>query len=153
MAERTGVKARGVAPKQNSQRRRRNKPKSHGEATPAITEAAAFRPELGIDHPTPQIRSLWDALQVSAEARFYSDADWHRVRIELTYGDALMRQLSAGEKVSAQAWTAFQNSLTELLVSPASKRRAGIDVRPPSVDPREASADAAILSLAAKLQA
>jgi hypothetical protein len=117
-----------------------------------MTPAAAFRPELGIDDPTPQISDLWSALQVSAEARFYSDADWHRVRIELAFGDGLMRRLLDGEPVSATRWQQFQNALTELLISPAAKRRAGIETQP-VVDPQESQADAKILELAAKLQA
>jgi hypothetical protein len=117
-----------------------------------LTPAAAFRPELGIDSPTPQIGDLWNVLQMSAEAKFYSDADWHRARIELAYGDALLRQIAAGTKINAQAWTAFQNALTELLVSPAAKRRAGIETQP-VVDPQGTAADAKIIELAAKLAA
>lgn len=143
-------KARGPAPQRNSQRRRRNKPASYGAAEPVMTPAAAFRPELGIVDPTPQIRDLWNALQISAEAKFYSDADWHRVRIELAFGDQLVARLRAGEQVSAQKWQQFQNALTELLVSPAAKRRAGIETQPP-VDPQGQQADAKILELAAKL--
>lgn len=152
MAGKTGQKAGGPPPQRNSQRRRRNKPKSYGAADPVLTPAAAFRPELGIADPTPQIRDLWNALQVSAEAKFYSDADWHRVRIELAYGDALLRQIAGGTKINAQAWTAFQNALTELLVSPAAKRRAGIETQPVVADAAAASADAKIIQIAAALK-
>jgi hypothetical protein len=146
------TKPRGPAPQRDSQRRRRNKPVSYGAAEPVMTPAAAFRPELGIDDPTPQIRDLWNALQVSAESRFYSDADWHRVRIELAFGDQLVARLRAGEQVSAQKWQQFQNALTELLVSPAAKRRAGIETQP-QVDPQGVVADAKILELAERLKA
>lgn len=147
------TKPRGPAPQRDSQRRRRNKPASYGAAEPVITPAAAFRPELGIADPAPQIQSLWDALQVSAEAKFYSDADWHRVRIELVYGNDLLRRLADPKRsVSAPAWTAFQNALTELLVSPAAKRRAGIETQPPA-DPQGDAADAKILELAERLKA
>jgi hypothetical protein len=142
----------GPPPQRNSQRRRANKPKSHGAAEPVMTEAAAFRPELGIESPTPQIQGLWDALQISAESRFYSDADWHRVRIELAFGDGLVRRLLDGEPVSATRWQQFQNALTELLVSPAAKRRAGIETRP-VVDAQGDAAEAKIFELAAKLKA
>jgi hypothetical protein len=145
-------KARGPAPQRDSQRRRRNKPVSYGAAEPVMTEAAAFRPELGIVDPTPQIQELWDALQGSAEARFYSDADWHRVRIELAFGDRLVATLLDGGNVSGTKWQHFQNALTELLISPAAKRRAGIETRPP-VDLQGDAAEAKIFELAERLKA
>lgn len=142
----------GRVPQRNSQRRRRNKPASYGAAEPTITAAAAFRPELGIDSPTPQILDLWNSLQVSAEAKFYSDADWHRVRIELAFGDQLVARLRAGEPVSATRWQQFQSALTELLISPAAKRRAGIETQP-VVDAKESQVDAAIVALSEQLAA
>lgn len=148
MAERTGKGPRGVAPKRDSQRRRRNKPASYGAADPTTGRSAAARPGLGIVDPEPMIQDLWDALQTSAESRFYSEADWQRVRMELAYGNGLL----GGEKIAAQAWKTFQDALTELLVSPAAKRRAGIELKPPK-DEHEAQADAKILDIASKLQA
>jgi hypothetical protein len=145
-------KPRGPAPQRDSQRRRRNKPTSYGAAEPVMTEAAAFRPELGITDPQPQIADLWNALQRSAEAKFYSDADWHRARVELVYGNELLRRIVHEGRVSGQAWATFQNALTELLISPAAKRRAGIETRP-VVDAQVDAADAKILDLVEKLKA
>lgn len=166
--ERTGAKAKGVAPKSNSTRRRRNKPKSHGDAEPAEAAAAKKPPRrLGLANPDPMISDLWDAVQDSAEAKFYSDADWHRVRLELRYGNHVLRELQVGyaagfdkqgevivgNKINSAAWTAFQNALTELLISPASKRRAGIDVKPPvGKSAEEQSTDAKIIQIAAALK-
>lgn len=168
MTERTGKKARGVPAKRVSARRRRNKPKSYGDAEPTTGVAAAgdARPPLGIENPFPEIQGLWDAIQDSAEARFYSDADWQRVRLELRYGNYVLRELAVGyavgcdedgqvvvgNKINAQAWQKFQDALTELLVSPAAKRRAGIELRPAS-DADAVAADAKVLELASKLQA
>ena len=69
---------------------------------------------------------LWAALDSSVEGRFYSAADWQRARWELWYANAVM---AAGQVPSANQWTAVQRGLDELLVSPAVKRRAGIELR------------------------
>jgi hypothetical protein len=143
---------RGPAPQPNSQRRRRNKPVSHGAANPVEGKAAAKRPELGIESPTQLIQDLWDSLQGSVEAKFYSASDWHRVRAELTHGNGLLRSIANGDPVSAQSWKAFQDALTELLVSPAAKRRAGIELKPPT-DPDEDEAEATVTELRAKIRA
>ena len=118
----------GPAPKRDSQRRRYNKPASYGAAVPT-TALAAPRVErvLGIADPHPMVQDLWDAVQHSAEARFYSDADWQRLRAELWYGNNLM---ASGRMPSGHSWSAFQSGLNELLLSPAVKRRAGIEVKP-----------------------
>ena len=72
---------------------------------------------------------MWDTVQQSCEAAFYSEADWQRLRLELWFANTTM----ASGRPSAQAWDAIQHALSELLISPAVKRRAGIEVRP-SVD-------------------
>ena len=65
------------APKPPSKRRRRNTPASYGAAEPTTAPAAAAGDrELGIDNPHPLVTSMWDAVQNSCEARFYSEADW-----------------------------------------------------------------------------
>ena len=121
----------GVPPKPASKRRRRNVPKSYGDAEPTTAPAAdPTTRELGIDDPHPLAADLWDAMQTSCEARFYSEADWQRLRFELWYANGLMRD---GAR-SPTAWAAVQHGLTELLVSPAVKRRAGIEMRPAGVD-------------------
>lgn len=134
-------KPRGPAPKPESQRRRRNKPESQGEADVVPGVAAAGRPdELGFE-AHPMVEALWDALGDSVEGKFYSAADWQRVRMELWFGQQL---LSSGKTPGAQAWSVFQAGLAELLVSPADKRRAGIEMKPPVVDP---DAEAAVAQL------
>src|SRR5213596_2764726 len=167
MPERTGKKPRGVVPKRDSQRRRRNKPASYGAAEPSADVAAPAPPrQLGIANVDPMVSDLWDALQDAPESRFYSAADWHRVRAELFYGNQVIRELKVGyiagfnkdgdavfgNKVNSQAWKTFQDALTELLVSPAAKRRAGIELKPPA-DPQGEAADAKIIELAEKLSA
>ena len=49
---------------------------------------------------------------------------------ELWYANQVMRD---GAR-PANAWRVVQQGLTEMLVSPAAKRRAGIEVRPSAVD-------------------
>lgn len=134
-------KPRGPVPKREDQRRRANKPESHGQAVPVTAGAASEQPdELGFEaHPI--VQALWDVLGESVEAKFYSPADWQRVRLELFYAS---HTLSSG-KISSMAWTAVQSGLSELLVSPADKRRAGIELQPKTADPDE---EAAVVQLA-----
>ncbi len=82
---------------------------------------------LGIADPHPMVQELWDSVQTSAEARFYSEADWQRLRLELWYGDRIMTNVRLP---SGHSWSAFQSGLNGLLLSPAVKRRAGIEVKP-----------------------
>jgi hypothetical protein len=121
----------GPAPKPESKRRRYGKPKSYGAAEPVVTPAAAPADRvLGIDDAHPLVADLWEAVATSCESRFYSEADWQRLRWELWYANGLIRE---GAR-SPTAWAAVQHGLTEMLVSPAVKRRAGIELRPVGVD-------------------
>ena len=56
---------------------------------------------------------------------------WQRARMELWYANTVM---TAGQVPSANQWTTIQRGLDELLVSPAVKRRAGIELRRNGVD-------------------
>jgi hypothetical protein len=69
---------------------------------------------------------LWATLGSSVEGRFYSTADWARARLEMWFTSRIM---TAGKVPSANQWTAVQRGLDELLVSPAVKRRAGIELK------------------------
>jgi hypothetical protein len=88
----TEVVMPGPAPKPASKRRRYNRPASYGSATPATAPAAATEVarELGIDDADPLVQDLWDAIQTSCEATFYSEADWVRLRWELWYANRIM---------------------------------------------------------------
>lgn len=134
-------KPRGPVPKRSEDRRRANKPESQGAAE-TVSAVAGDRPaELGFEaHPI--VQRLWDVLGESAEAKFYSAADWQRVRLELYYASYTL----SSDKISSMAWAAVQSGLSELLISPADKRRAGIELKPKTVDPDE---EAAVVQLAA----
>lgn len=134
-------KPRGPVPKRSEDRRRANKPESQGEAVTETAEAGDRPETLGFDDAHPIIQSLWDVLADSAEAKFYSAADWERVRLELLFGNSIL--LSG--KIGAMAWATFQSGLSELLISPADKRRAGIELKPKTADPDE---EAAVVQLA-----
>lgn len=125
----TEVVMPGPAPKPASKRRRYNRPTSYGSATPATAPAAAtdVARELGIDDAHPLVQDLWDAVQTSCEATFYSEADWVRLRWELWYANRIM----ASGLPSTRAWAAVQTGLGDLLLSPAAKRRGAIEVKPP----------------------
>src|SRR5262245_9595404 len=131
----------GPAPKPPSRRRRSNTPASYGLATPTTGGTAAVAPsDLGF--PAHKlIQNLWNSLKTSVESKFYSEADWDRVRLELFHGNKLLKRA----QISANAWSAFQAGLNDLLISPADKRRAGIEILA-AVDP---DAEAAVAQMAA----
>ncbi len=134
-------KPRGPVPKRSEDRRRVNKPESQGAAETTTAEAGDRPAELGFEaHPI--VQELWDVLGESAEAKFYSAADWQRVRMELFYASYTL----GSDKISSMAWAAVQSGLSELLISPADKRRAGIELKPKETDPDE---EAAVVQLAA----
>ena len=83
------------------------------------------------------VRDLWQALGTSVEGRFFSAADWERARMECWHADKLI----CGGQPTASQWQAMQHGLSELLISLAVKRRAGIELKPQGVD---VDADAAV---------
>ena len=128
----------GPPPKPASKRRRRTKPASYGAADP-VTASGRRRQvrELGLDDPHPLVTLMWTAVQESCESRFYSEADWGRLRWELWYANEAM---CSSRPPSGHTWAAVQHGLTELLISPAAKRRAAIELQPPAPDTDEVAA-------------
>jgi hypothetical protein len=124
-------------PPPKAQRRRRNKPASYGEAEPIVAaQSADAQPPLGFD-AHQLVADMWTALGRSVESQFFSAADWQRARWECWHAS----QVLVSGQPTANAWAAIQHGLSEVLISPAAKRRAGISVRPQAVD---ADADAAV---------
>lgn len=115
---------RGPVPKPPAQRRRRNKP-APGAAKPVVVSPPDEQPALGFD-AHQLVADLWTALGQSVEGQFFSTADWARARLEMWYVNAVM---TSGQVPSAHQWSAVQRGLDELLVSPAVKRRAGIELK------------------------
>jgi hypothetical protein len=134
----------GPTPKPPSKRRHTSPPKSWGAATPITASAAATQPrDLGFDPPVhPLVESMWATLAESAEARFFSAADWERVRFELFFANTW---LILGTPIPGAVWAVVQHGLSALLISPAEKRRCGIELKPPAADADE---DAAVLQIA-----
>ena len=126
----------GPPPKAATQRRRRNKPANYGAAEAVIAGQADGQPPLGFDAHA-LVADLWAALAQSVEGQFFSAADWQRARLEMWHADKLVR---SGQPTANQ-WAAMQRGLDELLVSPAVKRRAGIELRRIGVDADEVAAD------------
>jgi hypothetical protein len=132
----------GPAPKPASKRRRRTPPKSYGAAQPTTAPAAWPQDRaLGIEDPHPLIVSMWENIQKSCEATFYSEADWARLRLELWNANAVM---AGGKPISGNSWAVIQHGLNALLISPAEKRRCAIEVRPSGPDADENAAVAMI---------
>jgi len=126
---------KGVPPKPPSQRRRRNKPASYGVAEPVLAGQADGQPPLGFD-AHELVVGLWSASGSSVEGQSYSTADWQRARLEMWHADKLVR---SGQPTANQ-WAAVQRGLDELLISPAVKRRAGIELRKHAADADEDAA-------------
>src|SRR6476620_5937454 len=128
----------GPVPKPASKRRRRNVPVSYGAAQPTTAPAAppVDGRSLGIDNPHPLIALLWNTVQSSCEAAFYSEADWARLRLECWFANHTM----GSGRPSGSAWAVIQDGMNDMLLSPALKRRVGIEVRPPVDDPDEDAA-------------
>ncbi len=117
----------GPAPKPASKRRRANKGASYGAAEPVTAPAAHVQERaLGIDDPHPLVVDMWNTVQSSCESRFYSEADWGRLCFELWFANRAMR---SGRPTSGHTWAVVQHGLTELLISPAAKRRAAIELQ------------------------
>ena len=121
---------RGPAPKPASQRRRRTKPESYGAAEPTVAGQGDEQPPLAFG-AHELVVDLWTVLGSSVEGQFYSAGDWQRARLEMWFADRVMR---SDQVPSSNQWTAVQRGLDELLVSPAVKRRAGIELRRKGID-------------------
>ena len=96
-----------------------------GAAEPVLAGQSDEQPPLGFE-AHELVVDLWAVLGSSVEGQFYSAADWQRARWELWYASTVM---TAGQVPSANGWTSIQRGLDELLVSPAVKRRAGIEMK------------------------
>jgi hypothetical protein len=75
--------------------------------------------------------------ELVTEGQFYSAADWERARLEMWFADKLV---GSGQPTANQ-WVAALHGWDELLISPAVKRRAGIELRKHAAD---VDADAAV---------
>jgi hypothetical protein len=112
---------------------------SYGVAEPVLAGQADGQPPLGFD-AHELVAGLWSALGSSVEGQFYSTADWERARLEMWHADKLVRS----GRPTANQWAAMQRGLDELLISPAVKRRAGIELRKHAADADEAAATSMI---------
>lgn len=130
------IKVNGVPPKPASKRRRANIPASYGLAEPVKAGQAAKQPDLPFE-PHEMVRRMWVSLGGSVEAMFFSAADWERAAWELYYAN----ELFIGKlKMTPVAWNSVQHGLSDLLVSAADKRRAGIELKSAAEDPDEVAA-------------
>jgi hypothetical protein len=74
---------------------------------------------------------MWTAVHESCEARVLLRRRLGAAAFELWNANQVMR---SGRPISGNTWAAVQHGLTELLISPAAKRRAAIELRPPGPD-------------------
>jgi hypothetical protein len=106
-----------------------------GVAEPTVAGPGDEQPPLGFD-AHELVTDLWAALAQSVEGQFFSTTDWQRARLEMWHADKLVR---SGQPTANQ-WARMQHGLDELLVSPALKRRAGIELRKHAADADEDAA-------------
>ena len=106
-----------------------------GVAEPVLAGQADEQQPLVFD-AHELVADLWSALGSSVEGQFFSAADWARARLEMWHADKLVR---SGQPTANQ-WAAVQRGLDELLISPAVKRRAGIELRKHAADADEDAA-------------
>ena len=66
--------------------------------------------ELGIEDPHPLVADMWTMVQDFGRVRFYSEADWARLRLELWNANAI---LTSGQPISGNAWATVQHGLNE----------------------------------------
>ena len=57
-----------------------------------------------------------------------------------------------GDKIAANSWAQIQHGLTELLISPAAKRRAAIELKPTTPDRDEVAAVSMMSSLSVEAE-
>ena len=79
---------------------------------------------------------------------FFSAADWERAAWELYYANELFE---GRLKLTPVAWSAVQHGLSDLLVSAADKRRAGIELKAAAADADEEAAVEILASYQSKL--
>jgi hypothetical protein len=130
-----------------AKRRRDDKPASYGLAESVVAGNAGNRPELGFD-AHQMVVDMWESLANSVEGQFFSEGDWQRARWELFYANELFM---GRRQMTPVAWSAVQHGLNELLLSPADKRRAGIELKKLAVDEDEVAAVDQIAEYKAKL--
>lgn len=124
----------GPLPKPASQRRRRNKPKSYGEADAVMVASRPVKkPSLSLpfadpaEKPHKLVSSFWRVLRSSeVDTSFWTAADWQRARVTMWFLD---KQLKRPGPTGAQAMDSIMKQFDALLVSPAEKRRLGIEIK------------------------
>lgn len=83
-------------------------------------------PELGLDDPHPLVTDLYQAMQDSAQARFFEPTDWAIARFTL---DQINKELNYGVgAIPAMKLTAFNQLLASLLVTEGDRRRMRIEI-------------------------
>lgn len=123
----------GPLPKVASQRRRRNKPKSYGEAEAVkVASQLVKKPPLSLPFDDPEekphklVSSFWNSLGKSAvDTSSWTAAEWQRARISMWMLDG---HLKGRRAMGAQAMDSIMKQLDSLLISPAEKRRLGIEI-------------------------
>ena len=109
-------------PKRSEERIRRNKPEVPIEKIETVGEVTI--PTLGIDKPHKIVRSLYDSMKRSGQAKYFEPTDWQFARLTLQLLDM---QLKSG-RMNSQILATVMSNLSDLLVSEGARRRMRIEV-------------------------
>lgn len=112
----------GPVPKRSDQRLRRNEPDTPIEKVTAIGPVPV--PPLRIPDAHPFVTELYDAMQKSAQKRYYEPTDWAKAKVTLHF----LNKLLWNPKPSAQMLAAVDSMMTTLLLTEGDRRRARIEV-------------------------
>lgn len=111
----------GPIPKRSEERIRRNK----GEEITRIEAVGIVEaPELDIENPHPIITSMWNSLELSAQAIYYEPSDWEFARYTMVFANQLLH----AARPSAQMLQVVNAAFSDLLVSEGSRRRVRLEV-------------------------
>lgn len=113
---------RGPVPKTNEQRQRRNK-ESRLQEIVAIAPSPAAQPERNPDW-SYTANMMWDAMAVSAQARFYQPTDW-------AVGYFLCNTVTAFEQAGSsngQMVASILSGCSSLMFTEGERRRVGVQL-------------------------
>lgn len=102
------------------------------EEKDAVTKAPG-----ALEVPVPDPDELWhpiarrwyEALAASGQSRFYEPSDWAAAQYA---AEAMSRNLNAGQRFSAQLFTAIWSAMNDLLTTEGDRRRVRMELQRPA---------------------
>jgi hypothetical protein len=120
------VGTRGVIPKRDDQRIRRNKPEVPTDTVTAI--GAVPIPDLNIPDPHPLVEDLYESLRNSAQNRYFEPSDWAYARLTMHTINDMLKGKGEEHRISPMMLAAVNTMLSNLLLTEGDRRRVRIEV-------------------------